>query len=82
LPWTARGANILDRRSGYVIWFDQDMKVDARIKADRDYIVHAANAYPKLVAALQRVLRIAHADNCTDVVALDLLKELGEEVPE
>jgi hypothetical protein len=79
LPWTARGVNILDRRSGYVIWFDQDMKVDARIKADRDYIVHAANAYPKLVGLVQSIKDKFDVGSWPFNDIERILGELGEE---
>jgi hypothetical protein len=54
---------------------------NAEVLADAEYSVHAANAYPKLVAALMRA-----ADGCAEFIptqdeaneAYALLRELGE----
>ena len=56
----------------------------ARNRADAEYVAHACNAYPKLVAAMREIIA---ADNANDMVELTaapceravvLLKELGE----
>lgn len=55
--------------------------LDERSKQDAAYIVHAANAYPKLVEALRTLI---DADRegalCNDqfAAAIDTLRELGE----
>ena len=50
-------------------------------KEDADYIVHAANAYPKLIEALQLALPLLENEDypeAQDLVAL--LRSLGEEL--
>ena len=69
-----------------------EFKLGVRTRAKREpwqdakYIAHAANAYPKLVEALQKIIavpEVARMAKGTDAmrVAHELLRELGEEKP-
>jgi hypothetical protein len=55
----------------------------AHCKADASYIAHAANAYPKLVEALKRIVSLTDGYPLLKAemdipLATDLLRELGE----
>lgn len=78
LPWTSQGVSrfiyqVNDNRPPLAT------VVDAR---DARYIAHAANAYPKLVAALQEIRKYLSKEERTldqHVEAMLLLRSLGEE---
>ena len=57
---------------------DDGLELDERCATDAAYLTHAANAYPKLVAALRDV------QGCNELVdareiCTELLRELGED---
>ena len=69
----------------YGVVNEQDLRVcESQDSEDAAYIVHAANAYPKLIEALRVSLRVSslpfdHADKRANPERLRaLLRELGE----
>ena len=91
LPWHAYVARpqtvTANAREAYVGWitgghFPQPVTGDKGAvigvkAADGEYLVHAANAYPRLVAALQNLRRCEHIRKAV-AEAGTLLRELGE----
>lgn len=63
----------------YGVVNEQDLRVcESQDSEDAAYIVHAANAYPKLVEALRNALRGDKFKAIAELEAADLLRELGE----
>jgi hypothetical protein len=48
------------------------------VEPDAAYIVHAANAYPKLVKALRQIAKPALGGKAQQYAAQAILRELGE----
>lgn len=78
LPWTSVG------HDGGIFGQKSRLRVSEPVKFldDREYIAHAANAYPKLIAnllSLYAVMESTGYDATTEAMrAHDLLRELGE----
>ena len=91
MPWKAVSeyspqANGPDEFSPYIIGADKQNVAAAMMQPrERDflkirgYIVHAVNAYPRLVEALERLTAMCEPSSCDEVIqARAFLKELGE----
>jgi hypothetical protein len=80
LPWFALRLNWLQPADG------ANNVSEKQLRREEPYVLHACNAYPRLVAALQSCINAAHADKIEDFStvsnaaddAAKLLRDLGE----
>ena len=77
LPWTIDGYYIRDAKGSatfaneqYYPWVEEK---------DYPYIVHAANAYPRMIAVLRQIATPALGGKAQQYAAQAILAELGEQ---
>ena len=80
LPWK-EGHNLI---CGRRVYFDSDaaqtdFATVSEALQDRKYLVHACNAYPRLVEALRAIAKPALGGKAQQYAAQAILRELGEE---
>ena len=71
LPWAEL------KRTAKLVMINGAETIDPHSIADEAYLLHAADAYPRLVAALKDVLSTDESGS-HEVAAMSLLNELGE----